>query len=70
LKRFAVVRQLRALDGVSLHAGKGELVVLLGANGAGKSSIFHGHQRHPQDSSGSIRSMATGDGGHEALAAS
>lgn len=29
-----------ALDGVSLHAGAGELVVLLGANGAGKSSIF------------------------------
>jgi branched-chain amino acid transport system ATP-binding protein len=30
----------RALDGVSLRAGDGELVVLLGANGAGKSSIF------------------------------
>jgi len=30
----------RALDNVSLHAGAGELVVLLGANGAGKSSIF------------------------------
>jgi len=30
----------RALDGVSLRAGEGELVVLLGANGAGKSSIF------------------------------
>ena len=30
----------RALNGVSLHAGDGELVVLLGANGAGKSSIF------------------------------
>ncbi len=30
----------RALDDVSLHAGEGELVVLLGANGAGKSSIF------------------------------
>ena len=29
-----------ALDGVSLHAKTGELVVLLGANGAGKSSIF------------------------------
>ena len=29
-----------ALDGVSLHAETGELVVLLGANGAGKSSIF------------------------------
>ncbi|AKJ30300.1 ABC transporter ATP-binding protein [Caldimonas brevitalea] len=30
----------RALDKVSLHAKQGELVVLLGANGAGKSSIF------------------------------
>jgi branched-chain amino acid transport system ATP-binding protein len=30
----------RALDKVSIHAEDGELVVLLGANGAGKSSIF------------------------------
>lgn len=30
----------RALDGIDLHARSGELVVLLGANGAGKSSIF------------------------------
>jgi len=30
----------RALDGISLHADEGELIVLLGANGAGKSSIF------------------------------
>ena len=30
----------KALDGVTLHAKQGELVVLLGANGAGKSSIF------------------------------
>lgn len=29
-----------ALDKVSLQAGQGELVVLLGANGAGKSSLF------------------------------
>jgi len=30
----------RALNGISLHAKEGELVVLLGANGAGKSTIF------------------------------
>lgn len=30
----------RALDGVSLHVKPGELVVMLGANGAGKSSLF------------------------------
>jgi len=30
----------RALDGIELKAERGELVVLLGANGAGKSSIF------------------------------
>ena len=30
----------RALDGVSLHVEAGELVVMLGANGAGKSSLF------------------------------
>jgi len=32
--------QFRALDCVSLHAAPGELVVMLGANGAGKSSLF------------------------------
>ncbi|NBJ09600.1 ABC transporter ATP-binding protein [Microvirga arsenatis] len=30
----------RALDGISIHAEPGELVVMLGANGAGKSSLF------------------------------
>ncbi|HEY0837183.1 MAG TPA: ABC transporter ATP-binding protein [Azospirillum sp.] len=30
----------RALDGIDLHVGPGELVVMLGANGAGKSSLF------------------------------
>lgn len=30
----------RALQGITLYAKQGELVVLLGANGAGKSSIF------------------------------
>ncbi len=31
----------RALHGINLHANDGELVVLLGANGAGKSTIFN-----------------------------
>ncbi|HEY8384332.1 MAG TPA: ABC transporter ATP-binding protein [Microvirga sp.] len=30
----------RALDRISIHANPGELVVMLGANGAGKSSLF------------------------------
>jgi branched-chain amino acid transport system ATP-binding protein len=30
----------RALNGIDLHVDSGELVVLLGANGAGKSTIF------------------------------
>ncbi len=30
----------RALSGVSIHVDRGELVVMLGANGAGKSSLF------------------------------
>ena len=30
----------RALNDINIHANEGELVVLLGANGAGKSSIF------------------------------
>jgi branched-chain amino acid transport system ATP-binding protein len=30
----------RALDGIDIHADAGELVVMLGANGAGKSSLF------------------------------
>jgi branched-chain amino acid transport system ATP-binding protein len=38
----------QALAGVSLHAGAGELVVIVGANGAGKTSLIrtiHGMQR-------------------------
>ena len=44
-----------ALEGVSLHAEAGELVVLLGANGAGKSSIFLAASGLNRASGGSIR---------------
>ena len=44
-----------ALDGVSLHAETGELVVLLGANGAGKSSIFLTASGIHRAAGGSIR---------------
>ena len=33
--------KVRALQGVSLDVGEGEIVALIGANGAGKSSIMH-----------------------------
>ena len=45
----------RALHGVSLQAKEGELVVLLGANGAGKSTIFLTASGLPRASGGSIR---------------
>jgi len=45
----------RALNGVSLQARDGELVVLLGANGAGKSSIFLTTSGLHKAASGSIR---------------
>ncbi|MGO4307543.1 ABC transporter ATP-binding protein [Cupriavidus sp. RAF12] len=45
----------RALDNVSLHARAGELVVLLGANGAGKSSIFLAMSGIHRTSGGSMR---------------
>ncbi|WP_119153269.1 ABC transporter ATP-binding protein [Caldimonas tepidiphila] len=45
----------RALDSVSLHAKPGELVVLLGANGAGKSSLFLTISGIHRAASGSIR---------------
>ena len=45
----------RALHDVSLHAEEGELVVLLGSNGAGKSSIFLTMSGLNRASSGTIR---------------
>ncbi len=45
----------RALDGVNIRADAGELVVLLGANGAGKSSIFLTASGLHRAASGSIR---------------
>lgn len=45
----------RALDDVNMHADEGELVVLLGANGAGKSSIFLTASGIHRAASGSIR---------------
>jgi branched-chain amino acid transport system ATP-binding protein len=45
----------RALHDVSIHAEEGELVVLLGSNGAGKSSIFLTVSGLQRASGGSIR---------------
>ena len=45
----------RALDRIRLHADAGELVVLLGANGAGKSSIFLTASGLHKPAAGSIR---------------
>ena len=45
----------QALDGVTLNAKEGELVVLLGANGAGKSSIFLTTSGIHRAAGGSIR---------------
>ncbi len=45
----------RALSGVTMHASAGELVVLLGANGAGKTSIFMAASGIQKASAGSIR---------------
>ncbi len=36
----------QALDGVSLDVAEGEIVAIIGANGAGKSSLIRSHPRH------------------------
>ncbi|HYG91358.1 MAG TPA: ABC transporter ATP-binding protein [Azospirillum sp.] len=45
----------RALDGIDMHVKAGELVVMLGANGAGKSSLFLAISGLRKLASGSIR---------------
>jgi branched-chain amino acid transport system ATP-binding protein len=45
----------RALDGIGLHVKAGELVVMLGANGAGKSSLFLAISGLRKPAGGSIR---------------
>ena len=45
----------RALEDITLHADPGELVVLLGANGAGKTSIFMAASGIHKTAGGSIR---------------
>ncbi|RYF49959.1 MAG: ATP-binding cassette domain-containing protein, partial [Comamonadaceae bacterium] len=49
----------QALNDVSLHVETGELVVLLGANGAGKSSIFLAISGLQRASGGSIQFGST-----------
>ena len=44
----------KALDGVSLHIRRGELVVLIGASGSGKSTLLKMINRMEQPTSGSV----------------
>ncbi|WP_210543820.1 ABC transporter ATP-binding protein [Rhodoferax sp. PAMC 29310] len=44
----------KALDGVNLHIGRGELVVLIGASGSGKSTLLKMINRMEQPSSGTV----------------
>ena len=39
---------IHALKGISLHVDEGEIVTLIGANGAGKSTTAQHHLRHPE----------------------
>lgn len=45
---------LKALDDVSLHIARGELVVLIGASGSGKSTLLKMINRMEQPTSGSV----------------
>jgi len=47
--------RLRAVQGISLDVGEGEIVALIGANGAGKSSAMHAICGVERLSSGDIR---------------
>ncbi len=47
--------KLRAVQGVSLDVGEGEIVALIGANGAGKSSTMHAICGVERPSGGEIR---------------
>ncbi len=44
----------KALDGVSLHIGRGELVVLIGASGSGKSTLLKMINRMEQPDTGTV----------------
>jgi branched-chain amino acid transport system ATP-binding protein len=46
---------VQAVNGVSLHVGRGEIVSLLGANGAGKSSFFRALSGLVPISGGAVR---------------
>jgi len=49
---------VQALRGVSLHVGEGEIVALLGANGAGKSTTLHTLSGVVRPSAGRVRFAA------------
>ena len=44
-----------AVDGVSFHVAQGELVALLGSNGAGKTSLLEGLQGSTRSNDGRVR---------------
>jgi branched-chain amino acid transport system ATP-binding protein len=55
----------RALSGVSMHVNAGELVVMLGANGAGKSSLFLAISGLRRLKAGTIKLAGQGIGGEK-----